>query len=681
MALQRLRESIDLPRSYYQELTEVPENLKESFKAVSANKKLQESESVTSLIKAAEKLRESSNDKAIFDKIISKLKEEGAAPARKLWKFPVSRFGNKNGNGRVYPRELWENVIDNQRATWQGGCGLADHPRDDDDPGEFKTSSIVWLDMMIDDANKLIWAIGTFVGTYGKLAQEIIEAGGHVGFSSSGFGEPMSDGVTINPDTYMIERVADIVTNPSQKVFGDLSSESNLAITPAAIEYGKQVKESVEPRSNILKEKTMAAVDAVKLTESAAADKTAAVKPIMENEALSKLEQKAIEKYVESFQLDAEKIKKPTDRLREVNEILSMVQNGANEDLRKKVEEQLVSARDELEQMVEGAVNLQDTFGTKDLNKLGEQVKTVATQGKLLNDQVNDYKVLCEGLTQRNQDLYRENQLLKTKVALKDKAIQAKDLRANKRTVNESVQFDAINEELNSVKEENETLKEQNDKLNRGNRKLEEQNGVLETRLREVSKHSTSLKENTTKTLNEVNTLNNQIDGLKGQIAAYEEQISRLQKKNSLLQEQYNGKVKEFEQFKTDSNPELHIQPKFESYVSDSLNLRENKGVEIENYWNGLVQRYGESVKPFEQQIRGAKTYREAFNAFLKNRDSIDHTFAEGDEARISENVVSRQNRKVLLEEAGMKFDTGADDTVESVNKAELEKMKKMGLR
>ena len=76
MALQRLRESIDLPRSYYQELTEVPENLKESFKAVSANKKLQESESVTSLIKAAEKLRESSNDKAIFDKIISKLKEE-----------------------------------------------------------------------------------------------------------------------------------------------------------------------------------------------------------------------------------------------------------------------------------------------------------------------------------------------------------------------------------------------------------------------------------------------------------------------------------------------------------------------------------------------------------------------------------------------------------------------------
>ena len=190
---------------------------------------------------------------------------------------------------------------------------------------------------------------------------------------------------------------------------------------------------------------------------------------------------------------------------------------------------------------------------------------------------------------------YRENQLLKTKVALKDKAIQAKDLRANKRTVNESVQFDAINEELNSVKEENETLKEQNDKLNRGNRKLEEQNGVLETRLREVSKHSTSLKENTTKTLNEVNTLNNQIDGFKCQIAAYEEQISRLQKKNSLLQEQYNGKVKEFEQFKTDSNPELHIQPKFESYVSDSLNLRENKGVEIENYWNGLVQRYSVS--------------------------------------------------------------------------------------
>lgn len=225
--LYHIRESaLRLSNNDYKLLNEneIPAELKES-RAYKANvgKRFTESET-TGALKTAIKLREGTTnlqERAVFDNVIKKLREEGISSERKLWKFPVSRFGNVNGNGRIYTEQLWRNVINNQRDTWQGGCGLADHPMDDADPGQFKTSAIVWLDMIIDTANKLIWAIGTFVGEYGRLAQEIIEAGGRVGFSSSGFGETLSDGKTVDPDTYIIERVADIVTNPSQCGFPD----------------------------------------------------------------------------------------------------------------------------------------------------------------------------------------------------------------------------------------------------------------------------------------------------------------------------------------------------------------------------------------------------------------------------------------------------------------------------
>lgn len=659
-----LRECLSMPQSMYQEvkLEDASQTVRESFRAIP--QRLTESASNDALIKKAMKLRESATDKELFDKVIAKLREAGAGNERKLWKFPVSRFGNKNGNGRIYPRKLWENVIENQRDVWQGGCGLADHPVEDDDPGEFKTSAIVWLDMMIDDANKLIWAIGTFVGEYGRLAQEIIEAGGRVGFSSSGFGElDPFDKTTINADTYQIERVADIVTNPSQSVFGDIGN----AHENTNIEYSKQsIVESQSPKSKILKENTnMAAVNAVenkdKLQESTQA-------PAAKSE-MSKMEKAIILKYVENLTSEAEKIKNPAERLKETNKILEMVEESGDEELKEKVTESLIEARNDLTKMIESAVAVQSELG--DLSTLAENVKDVTKQGVLLNEQVKDYESLCHALEEKTQALFNENKALKAKLELKESAIKSKSLKNNVSIIKAYEKNDKMVEALTRVESAFNKLQENNRKLSVTNTRLEAENGKLTTALRESeAKLKDKLRLNESKKINDMEITINLL----------KEQVGRLQLKNKALDASLKAKEKEFREFKEDQKMENHIEPKFESYVTDQLNFRENRGIEVEKYWNDLCNQYGEAkMKPFEKSIRGAKTYREAFNNFIKNLSKIEESAAEYEKARISESIGNLKARKEYLEEAGMetKFDKGL--SVDEINNREYEEMKKKG--
>ena len=659
-----LRECLSMPQSMYQEvkLEDASQTVRESFRAIP--QRLTESASNDALIKKAMKLRESATDKELFDKVIAKLREAGAGNERKLWKFPVSRFGNKNGNGRIYPRKLWENVIENQRDVWQGGCGLADHPVEDDDPGEFKTSAIVWLDMMIDDANKLIWAIGTFVGEYGRLAQEIIEAGGRVGFSSSGFGElDPFDKTTINADTYQIERVADIVTNPSQSVFGDIGN----AHENTNIEYSKQsIVESQSPKSKILKENiNMAAVNAVenkdKLQESTQA-------PAAKSE-MSKMEKAIILKYVENLTSEAEKIKNPAERLKETNKILEMVEESGDEELKEKVTESLIEARNDLTKMIESAVAVQSELG--DLSTLAENVKDVTKQGVLLNEQVKDYESLCHALEEKTQALFNENKTLKAKLELKESAIKSKSLKNNVSIIKAYEKNDKMVEALTRVESAFNKLQENNRKLSVTNTRLEAENGKLTTALRESeAKLKDKLRLNESKKINDMEITINLL----------KEQVGRLQLKNKALDASLRAKEKEFREFKEDQKMENHIEPKFESYVSDQLNFRENRGIEVEKYWNDLCNQYGEAkMKPFEKSIRGAKTYREAFNNFIKNLSKIEESAAEYEKARISESIGNLKARKEYLEEAGMetKFDKGL--SVDEINNREYEEMKKKG--
>lgn len=211
--------------------------LKESEDTEKYNKKLEEAVKILSEI-----LDEDS--KAHLSEAVKRVREsENKYDDYKVWTVPISRFGNLCANKRRYSDKLWENVINNQKHLWKGIPGLCDHPKDPDDAGELKYACIVWLDLQIDYANKLIWGTGIFVGPLGRLLQEIIEVGGRVGFSSSGFGEKIPGTDDVNPDTYEIERVADVVINPSQSVYGDLNPENDCLdkVTQAkTVEFTKQ---------------------------------------------------------------------------------------------------------------------------------------------------------------------------------------------------------------------------------------------------------------------------------------------------------------------------------------------------------------------------------------------------------------------------------------------------------
>ena len=140
-----------------------------------------------------------------------------------VYTFPISRPDEENLNGRIYTSKLWEKVIKEKQAD---GCfGLMDHPEDD---GSTKNCWCVWRNLRFSDDRKLILADAYLFGFWGKQVLEALEAGGSIGLSTSGFGEFEDDNKTLNPKTYLLERVADHVLNPSYSVFGhqeDLKSD------------------------------------------------------------------------------------------------------------------------------------------------------------------------------------------------------------------------------------------------------------------------------------------------------------------------------------------------------------------------------------------------------------------------------------------------------------------------
>jgi flagellar basal body rod protein FlgC len=135
-----------------------------------------------------------------------------------VYEVDISRYDHKNLNGRVYSKKLWENVVKKQKGVWEGSVGLSDHPSKE---GSTKDIFCVWGDLKINESTKTVKAKMYLVGEHGERARQVLEAGGKVGLSSSGFGEMDDDGVTVNEDTYEIERPADWVLTPSQEVYAN----------------------------------------------------------------------------------------------------------------------------------------------------------------------------------------------------------------------------------------------------------------------------------------------------------------------------------------------------------------------------------------------------------------------------------------------------------------------------
>jgi len=704
MALMRLTETICTPNDTYIRLSndEITESLKEGF--IKAGPRLYEStkETANDLIKDLESLRlQESVNSDILDRVLKNLKEANVqSNERKYYKFPVGRYGNVNANNRLYTEELWENVVTKQSDVWKGLCGLCDHP-EGDSPGYFKDSSIVWLDMEI-GKDGVVYGIGTFVGPYGHLAQEIIDCGGRVGFSSSGFGEVRSDRV-VDPRTYQIERVADIVLNPSQAVFGDNSAmnmEYNKTTPVAGTgEQTGQLHESA-PKSKIIqgKEKIM--------------DVNAVVAPEQDS-GLSKIEEKVFVKYVNNFLKEADEIKNPSERLKELAEILHTFEIGAAPELKKIVETKLIDERTKLETMIQETVEFKEEFGIESLKEFSESAKAVAMEAHYLNEENVNYKELCESLISHNKELKQENNKLNLKIKLRESRIERTTVAKNELSVYSESKVEELTSKLEETSSTLAEVTATNKELSSGNNSLEKKNENLKSRLtttlterdtlsadikvmvgevkslresrKETALELKTLKESNSKLNVEVskltenlieitdnsNQLNESIIALNEENKQLSNLVSRIQLKEARYKTEAELAKRNLaslqEKVEIDSIPDAHVEPRFEDRVSGYVNFRENKGANIESYWGDLYNRYGEAIVPYEKHIRGAKTLREAQASFYKNMRNIDGDARVSEEARIS-TAVKASDRKRMLENAGYSEEREDISDLASVN-------------
>jgi hypothetical protein len=799
-----LRETLTMPNNYYTDITDsASSSIKESmnakiteYNATRGKSKMLETLTTRQITKA---LREAKIEDAIVQKVVNKLKEGGVdVNKQRIYRVPVARInppGTVNGNRRRYPAKLWENVMNNQEDAWKGLCGLADHPTDDADPGSFKNSSIVWLGMDIDLENNLVYGIGTFVGPYGHLAQEIIDAGGRVGFSSSGFGELEADGETVNPDTYQIERLADVVLNPSQSVYGVINNETNLG----NIEYTKKtvVKESVEtPIENRIQENNhMDAENGVKsalqkaeekelrrlvnkylkenleiinpckqledlqtimgyikegqLTdleadvETRLAEAKKKIEEAVERDTIAKMQEttvtvtedapqtditvqsngdtvvkvnespvdepvvepvstdvvidvpaettpetevlpdnqdaniavgdpvvdstmdedaqkaedssffeskltadqeKALREYVENFLNTDHSKENPLKVIEETNKVFDLVKESHLDDLLESTETRIADLQKKLNEDIEEAHKMKIDLQASSVSEVNESAKSIMKSGKLLVEQVQDYKELCEAIMKRNKQIMNEHNALKAKLELAEAANESNDIAKNSTIVTLSEQVKQLKENFDDLDEKagakvieiQEALAKANKELEmykEGNAKLEKANGILKTQLKEAEdkldkaadeildlKESVKVAETNKTKLNEsmvagsVNVaeyaaMKEENDALKAALATFKERDAQPVKLDMTQLDE--AAQREIRILRREVNTlKNRLGENVDSYVKS---MEGN----IVSYYNDLEARYGESIKPYKNSFLKARSLREAQRMFM----------------------------------------------------------------
>lgn len=399
---------------------------------------------------------------------------------------------------------------------------------------------------------------------------------------------------------------------------------------------------------------------------------------------LSKLEEKMLRKSITTFVESAKNIENPTARLKEMAEILSMFHEGFAPDLREKLEEQLLAERDGLEKLVESAVTLKKEFDVENLDTFRESAKNLAVEASVLKDENIDYQRIVECLTERNAELNKRVKLLEQRLVLKTKFAEGVKEKSNRTIVSNDSQLTSLRSRLEEAESSLSDAQGNIRKLSEGNKALEKELGLTKTKLRESTRKLEEAVAISEKTLRENGSASNDLKKLREENEALAGQVTRLQNTNQALLSEAQTVRADFKKFKEqveiDNTPNAHVIPAFRERVSGAINLREGMGNEIEAYWGDLYKRYGESILPYERHIRGAKTIREASNAFMRNRQFIDPDFASAESARIVEGAVPQKDRKRILEGAGMKIANDLETPVDDVNERFLKNAAAFGL-
>lgn len=334
---------------------------------------------------------------------------EAAVGSQQAWEVPISKYDEENANGRFYPKALWERVINEQRHIWEGSPMLADHPSGESD-GDPSRICGVWLEARMGNDG---YVYGTFMpsGSLGKDMQEHLRNGLRAGTSSSGFGELMSDKRTVDPSTYMIERLSDWVLTPSQGTYFTYEEATSEAKNASDSRLGESAN---RPESVVRETKTTMAK-------------------------ITKLEEKKFRKDMETFLEDAQKISDPQSRLQEFEEILTYFEEGAAPDLRESVVQKINEQRELIRVQLAEAAKLSEELGIKSADDLKEKLTAIAEDASVLSQEATDWKKVAESLQKKLDEAREKLASRPTEAYTAHLRARLKKLYAEKRVVDQQI--------------------------------------------------------------------------------------------------------------------------------------------------------------------------------------------------------------------------------------------------
>ena len=502
------------------------------------------------------------------------------------WWVPISFYNKLNGNNRNYSKKLWENVINNQRDTFVGSGMLTDHPQGDSD-GSPKDICGVWLDAKIAPPNAsgsgLVYGLLVPCGRNGEDLKDCLSKGLKIGTSSSGFGKLMQDGVTVDPDTYVIERLADWVLNPSQGTFFSYD-ESSDEVTDKSLNES-QINTKVQELN--------------------------AKESIVKDSKIAKLEEKKFRRDMESFLESANNIKDPQERLEEFKEIKSYLEDGACPDLREQIESKIVEEEAFIKKAVQEKLQLEEELDISSPKDLKEKLTRMSEDVNIIKSESDNWKTISEKL-QSKYDKARESLLTKPTrsyaryLERKSTGLSNQLLEQNKRA--SEVVLKMI-ESFNKLKEENTALK---NKISN----LETDKAVVETSLEEskkfkefASKADSLNRESYVKLEGELREAHINLTKLYSLAESQRTQIEESSKKIEKLKVLNERKTKMLYQVLNEARNSLSS-----NKLEESAELNE-----VEEYYESLYQEYGKQIVPFKEKITKSINLTEAKQIFFKD--------------------------------------------------------------
>ena len=535
--------------------------------------------------------------------ILHELRESiGSGSAQGYW-VPISFYNKINGNRRNYNKKLWENVITKQRDNFIGSPMLTDHPEGDSD-GSPQNICGVWLDAKLGPEEPsgigLVYGLLVPSGHLGADLQDHLKNGLRIGTSSSGFGKLLPDGVTVDPDTFQIERLADWVLNPSQGTFFAYDeSDDNIE--------DKSFRESVSDDAVSV---SMTDNKQENMKENVVKDSTST---------LTRLEEKKFRRDMESFLESAIKIEDPQARLQEFKDIRSWLDNGACPDLKEQVEAKIQEAEEYIHTALQEKAEYQNELEISSPKDLKEKLTSLAEDTKILKEESIGWKDVSTKLQEKLNEA-------KAELETRPTAAYADWLKEKNATLTQALneRSDKMKEVVSELLEAYENVKAENEKLRSTNDSLREKLIAVTERvsgLTESSKNGTQMNEalenSTYKVSVALKEANDKIAKMSKIMESQRKQIEEYAEKEAKAAKLAEKRKVENSKLNSSLNA---AQKKTLSLVQEKRKEAEVKGEStVTAYYNKLYESYGNSVKPFENRIKACKTLPEAKQYFFKN--------------------------------------------------------------